>query len=126
MSGWSDEGDGRRAEPARRASGPRSRCPRLERPSPGHAPGIAAQPRRPRRPPPAQPRQRPPRDPGGGARRPPRPARPRRWGRRLGVVLLVLVVLLVGLGVWVDSRLNRIEALSDYQGRPAATPGPTG
>jgi LCP family protein required for cell wall assembly len=39
------------------------------------------------------------------------------------VVLLVLVVLLVGLGVWVDSRLNRVDALPDYQGRPAATPG---
>jgi LCP family protein required for cell wall assembly len=39
------------------------------------------------------------------------------------VVLLVLVVLLVGLGVWVDSLLNRVEALPDYDGRPAATPG---
>jgi LCP family protein required for cell wall assembly len=39
------------------------------------------------------------------------------------VVLLVLVVLLVGLGVWVDSRLNRVDALADYEGRPAATPG---
>jgi len=39
------------------------------------------------------------------------------------VLLLVLVVLLVGLGVWVDSRLNRVDALPDYQGRPAATPG---
>jgi LCP family protein required for cell wall assembly len=76
-------------------------------------------------------RQRPPRDldvrpqerrperPAGGAR----PRRPRRWGRRIGVVLLVLVVLLVGLGVWVDSQLTRVDALPDYQGRPAATPG---
>jgi anionic cell wall polymer biosynthesis LytR-Cps2A-Psr (LCP) family protein len=32
-------------------------------------------------------------------------------------------VLLAGLGVWVDSRLNRVDALADYQGRPAATPG---
>src|SRR4029450_8588251 len=48
---------------------------------------------------------------------------PRRWGRRIGVVLLVLVVLLVGLGVWVDSRLNRVDALADYEARPAATPG---
>ena len=44
-------------------------------------------------------------------------------GRRLGAVLLVLVVLLVGMAVWVDSRLNRVDALPDYQGRPAATPG---
>jgi LCP family protein required for cell wall assembly len=27
------------------------------------------------------------------------------------------------MGVWVDSRLNRVDALRDYQGRPAATPG---
>ena len=39
------------------------------------------------------------------------------------MVLLVLVVALVGLGVWVDSRLNRVDALADYEGRPAATPG---
>jgi LCP family protein required for cell wall assembly len=39
------------------------------------------------------------------------------------VLLLVLLVLLVGLGVWVDSRLNRVDALTDYDGRPAATPG---
>ena len=73
---------------------------------------------------------RPARSPDGG--RPPdsgrprdagQPRRPRRWGRRVGVVLLVLVVLLVGLGVWVDSRLNRVDALPDYEGRPAATPG---
>jgi LCP family protein required for cell wall assembly len=68
-------------------------------------------------------RARPPRGPGGGGGRAPKARRPRRWGRRLGVVLLVLVVLLVGLGVWVDSRLNRVDALRDYQGRPAATPG---
>jgi LCP family protein required for cell wall assembly len=70
---------------------------------------------------PREPRQRPARDPGR-----PRPSgarRPRRWGRRIGVVLLVLLVALVGLAVWVDSRLNRVEALPDYQGRPAATPG---
>jgi LCP family protein required for cell wall assembly len=39
------------------------------------------------------------------------------------VVLLVLLVALVGLGLWVDSRLNRVDALTDYEGRPAATPG---
>ncbi|HEU4897804.1 MAG TPA: LCP family protein, partial [Actinomycetota bacterium] len=123
MSGWSDEGD-RRGRAGTAGQRPQKPLP----------PGWSVRPRGMRQGsprnldvrdvrPPAQPRQRPPRDPGGGARRPPRPARPRRWGRRLGVVLLVLVVLLVGLGVWVDSRLNRIEALSDYQGRPAATPG---
>jgi LCP family protein required for cell wall assembly len=67
----------------------------------------------------------------GTANRPPqklprwmrvRPRRPR-WGRRLGMVLLVLLVLLVGLAVWVDLRLNRVDALTDYAERPAATPG---
>ena len=51
-----------------------------------------------------------------------RPRRPR-WGRRLGVALLVLLVLLVGLAVWVDLRLQRVDALTDYAERPAATPG---
>jgi LCP family protein required for cell wall assembly len=60
---------------------------------------------------------------GGGREPATRPRRPRRWGRRIGVTLLVLVVLLVGVAVWVDSQLNRVDALPDYQGRPAATPG---
>ena len=51
--------------------------------------------------------------------RPPR----RRWGRRVGVALLVLLVLALGLLVWADTRLNRVDALPDYDGRPAATPG---
>jgi LCP family protein required for cell wall assembly len=51
-----------------------------------------------------------------------RPRRPR-WGRRVGIALLVVLVLLLGLAVWVDLRLNRVDALSDYAGRPAATPG---
>jgi LCP family protein required for cell wall assembly len=72
---------------------------------------------------PREQRQRPPRAPSGGGGRAPKARRPRRWGRRIGVALLVLVVLLVGLGVWVDSRLNRVDALVDYAGRPAATPG---
>jgi LCP family protein required for cell wall assembly len=59
-----------------------------------------------------------------GAGRPPRdPRRRPRWGRRVGIVLLVLVVALVGVLVWADTRLNRVAALDDYEGRPAATPG---
>jgi LCP family protein required for cell wall assembly len=34
-----------------------------------------------------------------------------------------VLALLLGLAVWVDLRLNRVDALSDYAGRPAATPG---
>jgi LCP family protein required for cell wall assembly len=51
-----------------------------------------------------------------------RPRRPR-WGRRLGIALLVVLVLILGVAVWVDLRLHRVDALTDYAGRPAATPG---
>jgi LCP family protein required for cell wall assembly len=51
------------------------------------------------------------------------PRRRRRWGRIVPAVLaLLLVVLLVFLAV-VDSRLKRVDALGDWAGRPAATPG---
>ena len=125
MSGWSDEGAGDRPGRAGTAD---------ERPQKPLPPGWSVRPRgtsqrAPRAPRdldvhdvrPREQRQRPPRDPGGG--RPPKARRQRRWGRRIGVLLLVLVVALVGLGVWVDSRLNRVDALADYEGRPAATPG---
>jgi LCP family protein required for cell wall assembly len=51
-----------------------------------------------------------------------RPRRPR-WGRRIGGALLVVIALLLGLAVWVDLRLQRVNALTDYADRPAATPG---
>jgi len=55
---------------------------------------------------------------------PPLRTRPRRrWGRRLVGVLVVLLVLLAGLLVYVDARLNRVDALTDYAGRPPVTPG---
>jgi LCP family protein required for cell wall assembly len=126
MSGWSEEGAGERRGQAGTAG---------ERPQKPLPPGWSVRPRGMRQRPPRNldvrpPERRPARSPDGGPprgdQRPrgeARPRRPRRWGRRIGVVLLVLVVLLVGLGVWVDSRLNRVEALPDYQGRPAATPG---
>jgi LCP family protein required for cell wall assembly len=66
--------------------------------------------------------------PGGRAtaQLPPRlQVRPRRarWGRRLALALVVLLVLLLGVLVWIDLRLDRVDALSDYPGRPAVTPG---
>jgi LCP family protein required for cell wall assembly len=114
MSGWSDEGLGDRRGRAGTAG---------DRPQKPLPPGWSVRPRNMRQRAPrdldVRPRERrPERSPGGV-----RPRRPRRWGRRIGVVLLVLVVLLVGLGVWVDSRLTRVDALPDYEGRPAATPG---
>ena len=130
MTGWSDEGAGDRPRRAGTAgAGPQkplppgwSVRPKGMRQRPAH--DLDVRDVRPRE----SERAQPPREPGGPPRAPggPRPRgarKPRRWGRRLGVVLLVLVVLLVGLGVWVDSRLNRVDALTDYQGRPAATPG---
>jgi LCP family protein required for cell wall assembly len=100
MSGWSDEGAGDRRGRVRDAG---------ERPQKPLPPGWSVRP--------GERRRRPVR------RRDRRPRRPGRWGRRIGVALLVLAVLLVGMAVWVDSRLTRVEALRDYPGRPAATPG---
>ncbi|HEX5879843.1 MAG TPA: LCP family protein [Actinomycetota bacterium] len=123
MSGWSDEGDGRRRAGT---AGPA----RPQKPLP---PGWNVRPRGMRQKPPRnfdvrdvrpreqRPRPAPPRDPGDGRGRAPKVGR--RRGRRIGVTLLVLLVVLVGLAVWVDSRLNRVDALTDYDGRPAATPG---
>jgi LCP family protein required for cell wall assembly len=126
MSGWSDEGADRHGRAGTAGQRPQKPLP----------PGWNVRPRGMRQRAPRNLDVRPrdlgvrPRDPGGRPpvgrpprERAPRPRRPRRWGRRLGVVLLVLLVLLVGLAVWVDSRLNRVDALPDYQGRPAATPG---
>jgi LCP family protein required for cell wall assembly len=39
------------------------------------------------------------------------------------VVLLVLVLALVGAYFYLDSRLQRVDVLSDYAGRPGDTPG---
>jgi len=39
------------------------------------------------------------------------------------VALAVLLVLVLGLLFWMDTRLNRVDALADYDGRPAVTPG---
>ena len=59
---------------------------------------------------------------------PPRKAyRTRRWPRLLRIGLALALVLLLGtvIGVYfyVNSHLQRVDALADYSGRPAATPG---
>lgn len=62
----------------------------------------------------------------GPPRRPSPPRRQRRrprWGRRLGILLLVLLLLVVGFAVYLDRSLNRTDALADYPGRVADTPG---
>ena len=50
------------------------------------------------------------------------PRRPRRWGRKLRVLLLVLLLAVVGFGVWVDTSLNRVDALpADSAGTGSGT-----
>jgi LCP family protein required for cell wall assembly len=62
----------------------------------------------------------PVREPGG---LPVRGKGRRRWGRTALIVVLVLIVALVGGYFYLDSRLHRVDALADYTGRPADTPG---
>ncbi|HKE99734.1 MAG TPA: LCP family protein [Actinomycetes bacterium] len=94
---------------------PYDETPRMPR---GEAAGYAEAP--PRRPAPGSGRRMPP--PG---RQPTRP--PRRWGRRFLAVLLVLLVLLLVAGVVLyvilDSKLQRTDALTDYEARPAGGSG---
>ncbi|GAB2751450.1 LCP family protein [Salinifilum aidingensis] len=72
--------------------------------------------------------QRRPQPPSQGQRRPSAPPpqqrgeRKRRWPRRLGVVVLVLLLALGGLLFYVDSRLQRTEAL-DFSGGAADSAG---
>ncbi|WP_082518455.1 MULTISPECIES: LCP family protein [unclassified Rhodococcus (in: high G+C Gram-positive bacteria)] len=58
---------------------------------------------------------------------PPTPPQQRRrrprWGRRIGIGLLVVLLLLVGGAVWADTSLSRVDALANYDGRPGDTPG---
>uniref|UniRef100_UPI002119E04F LCP family protein n=2 Tax=Nocardiaceae TaxID=85025 RepID=UPI002119E04F len=63
----------------------------------------------------------PPRPPEPPKQR--RPRKRRSWGKRIGITLLVLLLALAGAIYYVDSSLNRIDALPDYAGRVADTPG---
>lgn len=124
---WRDR-DPRYMQPHRPPVNPR---PQAGRPG---APARQPPPRRPGPPPPERDRRRPggPDGPGqgGGDRargsgRP--PARTRRKKRKAGrivlAVVLVIVALLVATWFYIDSSLNRVDAISDYQGRPAAGAG---
>ena len=74
--------------------------------------------------PPGPPPRHPGRPPRDDVPPPPPPRRKKkRWGRRIGITLLVLALLLVGLGFYFDSMLQRTAAL-DYPGRTSQdTPG---
>ncbi|WP_297007255.1 LCP family protein [uncultured Corynebacterium sp.] len=116
-----------------RAGGDRPAPPQYRRASHRQSPRQAQQPAR-------QPYrdQYPPRDPGRRPAQPvqhperqapPRAPRPKRRRRRprirriLGVLLLVIVVVVGGTAWWVDSSLNRIDALANWDGRPGNTRG---
>lgn len=73
--------------------------------------------------PPAQPQyvspvQQPPAAPAPQKRRRRHP-----FLRRLGIICSILVILFVGALVWVDMGLNRVEALTNYSGRPSGGSG---
>ncbi|GIH23366.1 hypothetical protein Aph01nite_16760 [Acrocarpospora phusangensis] len=55
------------------------------------------------------------------------PRKPRRIGRKILIGLAVFLVLLLVAGVagyfWISSKMSNVEAFTDYDGRPAATPG---
>ncbi|MEV4093889.1 LCP family protein [Streptosporangium saharense] len=109
--------------------------------SPGNAPGgepratsrVYGKPRqgsgavRPLQPAPGGPGGPPPPPPGSGNNVPRRSWRPKRPGRLAVRILvgLLVVVLVVAIGGYfmINSRLKRVDALGDYEGRPADTPG---
>ncbi|SKA06252.1 transcriptional attenuator, LytR family [Marinactinospora thermotolerans DSM 45154] len=62
---------------------------------------------------------------GSGRARRDREERRRRRRRTWTIVLVLLVVLPAAFYLWADSRLQRVEALPDYEGRPDDQPGTT-
>lgn len=66
---------------------------------------------------------RPSRRPRG--RTAPRPKRRKRFGffKVVGMLLAIVLALSIGAAVWVDSKLQRIDALQDYDGRLGGTSG---
>lgn len=63
------------------------------------------------------------RPPGNPPPAPPRRRKRRHWGRRIALLLLVLVLAAGGAVFYLDQSINRINALPDYPGRIADTPG---
>ncbi|MGW4481963.1 LCP family protein [Rhodococcus triatomae] len=110
-------------EPAAQTVRPAEPRPRTEY-APTQTPQPYVDPQRRRPAPPAAPPPRTGRPATGQPPEPPRPPRRRRrWGRRIGLVPLILVVLMVGSVLYLDRSLNRIDALADYPDRIGDTPG---
>jgi LCP family protein required for cell wall assembly len=59
----------------------------------------------------------------GQADLPKPPRRKRRVGRILLIILLAIVVLIAAVWIYLESSINRVTALEDYPGRPAAGAG---
>jgi LCP family protein required for cell wall assembly len=59
-----------------------------------------------------------PDEPGG---RPPRRRRRFGWGKRLLILFAVLLLIVVGLLIFWDTRLTRVNALKNYDGRPTSS-----
>jgi len=93
----------RPAGPVPRAAAPMPAPPMTRRPA-GPVPPVPAAPARPPAPPPHR-------------------RGHRRWPWLLGLVALLVIALVVGSLTWVSRSLHRTDALADYRGRPAATPG---
>jgi len=72
-------------------------------------------------PPPGPPRREPPAD----EYRQPRPRRRRRWsfGKILMTLLIVFLLFLGGIWAYLEFSINRVDAIGDYAGRPAAASG---
>lgn len=103
------------------ARGSRQHQPAQMMPLPGREAPARPMPRRPQGPPPLPPEQ-PPYD------QQPLPERQRRkrrfgFGKILLTLLVLFVVFVAGVWIYLDSSINRVEALSDYDGRPAAAAG---
>src|SRR5690606_4720757 len=66
---------------------------------------------------------------GSGRQRRERERRRRAWRNGIVVTLVVLLLVLiappVALYFWADGRLDRVDALPDYEGRPEEQPGTT-
>ncbi|GAA1191494.1 LCP family protein [Prauserella alba] len=71
------------------------------------------------------PPEEPPRERPAGPERRPEGRRKRRWsfGRIAGSLAMVIVLLLAGVWLYLEFSINRIDAIQDYDGRPAAGAG---
>jgi LCP family protein required for cell wall assembly len=65
----------------------------------------------------------PPAQHQGEALAPRPPRRKRRVGRVLLIILIAIVVLIAAVWIYLETSINRVEALTDYPGRPAAAAG---